>query len=229
MKRNPLAQQVFKRQEDPGVKRKRLSDVWSQSKAISYNDPINRYLQARGIKLNSYPSCLRYHSGLPYYHNGIEIGKFPVMIAMIQGPDGKAITLHRTYLGDGCKADVSKPKKLMSPAVKGASLGGAIQLYPPTHNGTIALAEGIESALAFHIASGLPIWATVSAVGMERIVLPASITNVLIAADNDHSGTGQKAASELASRLYLEGKQVKIIMPPTLGHDFADLLLEEGE
>jgi len=230
LKNNSIVQQSSTKQVNPEAKRKQLNTIWFQSKSIILGDPVDRYLQARGITLELYPKCLRYHPDLPYYDDEKEmvIGNFPTMIALIQNQYGKGVTLHRTYLSDGCKADVPKPKKLMSPVIQGSSLGGAIRLYPPTEDGTLAIAEGIETALAFSIMTELPVWATVSALGMERIILPPEINNVWIAVDNDQSGTGQKAAAELASRLVLNGQKVRYVTPPNVGDDFSDLL-SEGE
>lgn len=230
LKKNSIVQQAYAKQADLEAKRKKINIVWSQSKPITHDDPVERYLQARGINLELYPQCLRYHSDLPYYDNEKErmIGNFPAMIALIQTQHGEIVTLHRTYLGDACKANVPNPKKLMSPAIPRSSLGAAIRLYPPTGDGTLAIAEGIETALAFYVMTGIPTWATVSASGMERIILPPEINKIWIAVDNDHSGTGQKAADALASRLVLNGQTVRCVMPPKVGDDFADLLLEEN-
>ena len=227
LKRNKLIQSHSKKQENPEDKRKQLNDMWSQSRPITSGDPSDDYLQSRGIILQSWSSKLRTHPGLPYWHENVFIGRFPAMIALIQDRHNKKATLHRTYLGDSCKANVPKPKKLMPPILAGSSLGGAIQLYPPTNDGTLTIAEGIETALAFYIATGVPVWATVSALGMERIILPAEVSNVIIAVDNDYSATGQKAAAELSFRLLREGRKVRCVMPPNVGNDFADLLLED--
>lgn len=231
LKRNSIVQQASKKQVDLQFKRKQLNTIWSQSKPITHGDPVDRYLRARGIALELYPSCLRHHPNLFYYDDekGMVIGKFPAMIGMIQASDGKRVTLHQTYLGDGCKAYVPKPKKLMSPVIPGSILGGAIRLCTPAPNKALVSAEGIETALAVHLATDLPVWATVSATGMERLILPPEINNVVIAADNDYSGRGQQAAANLAFRLISEGRHVKTIMPPKKGQDFADLLLEEEE
>ncbi len=230
LKNNSIVQQAYTKQANPEAQRKKINIIWSQSTPITHSDPVDRYLQARGINLEVYPPCLRYHSDLPYYDNEKEkvIGHFPAMIALIQNQSGETVTLHRTYLGDACKANVRNPKKLMSPAIPRSSLGAAIRLYPPTGDGTLAIAEGIETALAFYIMTGIPVWATVSALGMERIILPSQINKIWIAVDNDHSGTGQKAADALAARLVLNGQAVRCVIPPKVGDDFADLLLEEN-
>ena len=82
--------------------------------------------------------------------------------------------------------------------------------------------------MCFNVATQLPVWATISAGGMETIILPTSIKEVTIAVDNDHSGRGQMAADKLAKRLLTEGRAVKRVMPIKVGYDFADLLAEEN-
>ena len=226
LKRTPLLNNNPNKQEDSENKRKKLNRVWSQSKIITSGDPVDLYLRARGIVLQSWPENLRYHPELPYYENEkkIVIGKFPAMIALVQDLHNEAITIHRTFLGKGCKANVPAPKKLMSPAMPGASSGAAIRMYEPDR-GILALAEGIETSLAFHIATQIPIWATINAGGMKKIILPQNIREVIIAADNDELGQGQEAAYKLAKRLLAEGRRVKYVMPPNVGEDFADMLM----
>jgi len=204
-----------------------LKKTWQEAKAITFNDPVDCYFQARGIKLTHFPEVLRFHPSLPYYDdNGKFLGLFPALVALVQDEKGQAVTLHRTYLGDGCKANVLKPKKLMSAITPGASSGAAIKLYEPI-DGKLVLAEGIETAFAIHVATQLPVWATVSANGLEKVVLPLEVTEVTIAVDNDESGRGQEAGEKLAERLLNEGRQVKRAMPPLVGSDFADILVEE--
>jgi putative DNA primase/helicase len=205
----------------------RLKNILKASVPITIGDPVDYYLRARGIKLSVFSSELYYHAKLPYYEDKKLLGYFPAMLAKVQNENGQVVTLHRTYLGDGCKANVLTPKKLM-PAIKpGASIGAAIKLYEPI-DGKLALAEGIETALAFNFATQLPIWATVSALGMEKVVLPSSVSEVVIAADNDASGCGQEAAANLMKRLLAERRSVRYVMPPIVGHDFNDVLLKGG-
>lgn len=214
-------------QKDINTRCKFLNNIWSQAKPISLSDPVDLYLKARGITLTEFPAVLRFHPQLPYYNDDRKLkGKFPALLALAQDKENHAVTLHRTYLGNGCKAKVLKPKKLMSPILPGASSGAAIKLYEPRDN-RLALAEGIETALAFSVATKLPAWATISAVGMENILLPPYIKEVIIAVDNDKSGCGQQAASRLAKRLLIEGRAVKRATPPSVGSDFADMLLED--
>jgi phage/plasmid primase-like uncharacterized protein len=47
---------------------------------------------------------------------------------------------------------------------------------------------------------------------------------VLIAADNDQSGTGQRAANAAAARWLSEGRRVKVCLPPLPDCDWNDVL-----
>lgn len=203
-----------------------LNSVWLATRSISQNDPVDCYLKARGIALVDFPSVLRFHPSLPYYDKEKKlVGYFPAMMALVQANDDHGVTIHRTYLGNGCKANLPKPKKLMMPIRPGATKGAAIKLFKSI-DGKLALAEGIETALAVYIATQIPAWATISAGGMEKIILPDSISEVVIAVDHDESGRGQNAAFILSQRLLSEGRSVKRVMPSKIGYDFADMLVE---
>lgn len=179
--------------------------------------PARRYLCNRGLSaiLTDLPrgKVLRYHATLPYWHNGREYGHFSAIVAIVQGANGQAVTLHRTFLSaDGWQANVpGSTKKLMTAVSAGSSRGGAIRLYQATD--TLALAEGIETALAIRAATGTPVWSVISASFMQSIVIPEQITRVEIWADLDRSGAGQQAAAALAQRLSRTGRQCKVIIP----------------
>ena len=85
------------------------------------------------------------------------------------------------------------------------------------------LAEGIETALALSLTLQAPAWAAISAHGLETVVIPRTVRQVHIGADNDRNGTGQKAARRLAHRLWRAGwREIEIHTPDTAGHDWAD-------
>ena len=162
---------------------------------------------------------LRYHPHLAYRYEDGQRTSHPAMVARVDNPSGRAVTLHRTYLTlDGRKADVPSPKKLMSPAIPGATRGGAIRLYPAGE--TLAVTEGIESALAVRLATGLRVWAAICAGGMARLIVPPEVHLVVICAD--HDAAGLDAARALARRLLTEQRRVKILVPNRPGADWAD-------
>jgi hypothetical protein len=150
------------------------------------------------------------------------------MLASVQQLNGTVVALHRTYLatdGPG-KAPVDAPKKLTPSIALGATRGAAIRLAPA--GTTLALAEGIETALAVIEATGTPTWATVSAAGMKTVELPPHAREVELWADHDAGDAGQKAAEDAAARFVREGRTVTILMPSASDTDWLDLLREFG-
>ncbi len=107
--------------------------------------------------LSKRPQALRM-AVLPYFEDGCEIGSFPVMLGAVTAPDGVLVGLYRTYISDeGQRAPVPQPKKLSR--TSGVLAGSAIKLYEPTTiDGklTLGVSEGIETALACYLASGIP-------------------------------------------------------------------------
>lgn len=227
--------------------RLKLLQTWAEGVAIRKGDVADRYYLRRGIALADYPSVLRLHPGLEYWHEEDEqerssgkcttkvksLGKFPTILALIQDVKGRALNIHRTYLTPaGEKANVPCVKKMMTPVRPMA--GGAIQLFKP--GSCMAIAEGIETALAVHhLTNGWAVWATASAPLMKSVKLPDYIETVRIFADFDevdvnHPGnlTGQKAAESLGLSLMAAGKNVKIILPESLTEDFNDIWLKKG-
>jgi putative DNA primase/helicase len=106
-----------------------------------------------------------------------------------------------------------------------AASGGAVRLAPALPNDWLVIAEGIETAFAIMQATGLPAWAALSAGGIERLILPASVRRVLITADNDANGAGAHAARTAAAGWLAEGRRVRIAMPPEPDTDFNDVLI----
>src|SRR5207248_514637 len=93
---------------EPSAERmKRLAKrLWEQAKPIAIGDEVDRYLRNRGLHLSDYPKILRCHAALGYYEKdpstgrSRKVGEYPAMLACVQRADGRAVTLHRTYLQD---------------------------------------------------------------------------------------------------------------------------------
>jgi hypothetical protein len=83
--------------------------------------------------------------------------------------------------------------------------------------------EGIETCLAAMQASAQPAWAALSTSGMTALRLPPDVRTVIILADHDCSGAGERAAYAAAARGLAEGRRVRIAMPPEPGTDFNDV------
>jgi len=188
---------------------------------ITSEDPVCEYLKGRG--LNSAPGSLYYYPGL---YESDSKKKFPAMVAKIQAPNGEVIALHRTYLHKGKKAPIESPRKITKPitTIKGA----AIRLWPvEPGKKSLALTEGIETALAVH-AHGVdvPVWAVISAAGFRNFKIPPGVELLGIYTDNDLNFVGQSAAYSLAARLImektLEPGNIRVFCPHRAGEDFLD-------
>jgi phage/plasmid primase-like uncharacterized protein len=201
----------------------RNARLWATS--VSAGDAVRSYLAQRGLGGWNIPSCIREHPNLAYWHtddNGeIQLlGRFPTMLAPIVR-DGKLIAIHRTYLTDGKKAEVPTPKKLTAAA--GPLAGACIPLAVP-RCGVLGIAEGIETAAAASLGSGLPVVAAYCANALSGFHWPRGIDRLLIFADNDLAG--QQAATALAQRANKAGIDNKTLTPSRPGADWADVWLE---
>ena len=187
--------------------RARWQKWWDQ--ATPGHPLLRRYLKARGLNLEP-PDTLR----LAVWEAG------PVMLARAQDVSGALVGMHLTLLAKDASKRLSK-KLATGSRVSGA----AIQLYPLEAGKPLALAEGIETALAVHEATGWPAWACVSATGLERVALPPEAGEVVVAADHDQAGL--EAARKLAHRLLGEGRRVRLAIPPVAGKDWLDVVAGE--
>lgn len=201
----------------------RNTALWAAS--IPADDAVLSYLAARGLAQWTLPDCIRQHPGLAYWHaddNGDlhMLGRYPAMLAPIVS-GGKLLAIHRTYLGDGCKADVPTPKKLT--AASGPLAGACIPLDRP-RGGVLGIAEGIETAVAASLGSGLPVVAAYCANALAGFTFPRCIERLVIFADHDPAG--QKAAAALSHRATRAGLTPKTLTPSKPRSDWADVWLE---
>jgi hypothetical protein len=215
----------WRRAEAEAAERRRkialARDMWREGRPAA-GTIAERYLRDRLPGLGAIPPTIRYlPPGSPYARHREGTG-CPVMLAAVQhiGEAG-IVAAHRTWLGldgGGRKAAFRDPRLSLGPIG-----GGAVRLAAAAE--TLIVAEGIETTLAAMIAcNGLPGWAALSAGGIARLILPPVVRTVIIAADHDANGTGERAARNAAARWEAEGRQVKIYMSPRVGEDAADLL-----
>lgn len=232
---------VVKSTKDTDQQRKRLRKTWLGSRGVSAGDGVSKYLGNRGVLIPSVPKVLRFHPSMPFHHvvdeggkdRSVVLGHYQAMLAMVQGPDGKPISIHRTYLKDGQKARIIAPdgEVLSARKVMSNVRGGSIRLFDPMDD-RLAIAEGIETALAVHLMTGLPVWAGISAGIMKGMVLPSEIKRVYVFADNDPADcngkrAGPDSAHKFAERLRKEGRKVYVTVPSVVGSDFLDVYLQQ--
>lgn len=197
---------------DENERRIKVQHILDELIAIDDSDakPAIDYFMNRGLPVKEIPEDLFFHPNL--YYQGPGNGHYPAIVALITDEYDNILGLHRTYITTlGKKAPVSTPKMMLSIG-HGSTKGGGIKLFPATD--TLAIAEGIETALAVHELSKIPVWASVTAVGMGNLYVPDPVTTVFICYDKDRSETGLNAAKKLAKKLISTGKCVHLLEPP---------------
>jgi putative DNA primase/helicase len=197
--------------------------IWRKAQPPA-NSIVATYLASRQITLDVWPESLCFHPRCPRpKDDGNLVYPLPAMVALVEHVQYGPVAVHCTYLrqnGAG-KADLPKDKQR---AFFGPVAGGAVRLAKAQPDRWLVVGEGIETTLSVMQACAIPGWAALSEGGIKNLILPPDAAKVLICADNDHNGTGQRAARAAAERFLREGRNVQIAMPPIPGTDFNDLL-----
>jgi hypothetical protein len=181
------------------------------------SDLIDRWLRARGLtRPSGAPLRLLREAKHP---SG---SRWPCMVALVVDVAGHSQAVHRTFLlPDGTGKAPVEPCRM----TLGSVGGGAVQLWPAAPR--LIVAEGIETAIAAAELLQGPAWAATSAGNLGDLMrLPAVVTEVVIAADND--APGKAAAARAAARFRAEGRRVRIALPDRPGADFNDVLRTRG-
>lgn len=202
--------------------------VWQlwQRRREPVGSPVAQYLAARALAIPVRHRWLGYVPELEYFEGTRMVGRWPAMIAAIQGPDKRLIGIHRTYLriaNDGRigKAAVAAPKKVL-----GAWQGGTIRVTPATGQ-TLVLAEGIETTLSVAQACGLPAWAVICVDNFRFVEPPTNVREIVLAGDGDEAElmarivnddlpttAAGRALARAVGRFRMAGLRVRLAVPP---------------
>ena len=137
-----------------------IAGAWNRGAPIT-RTPADGYLRARGLT-PPWPRELRWDR---------ERRRMLARVSL----DGRLRGLHATSLPDRVRRTY------------GPVRGGAIRLAP-MNGGVLAVAEGIETALAYAALTGTPTWAALSSAGMKHLELPDGLAWLAVAADFDRPG-----------------------------------------
>lgn len=198
--------------------------------------PVELYLQGRGIDLRAlgrFPRAIGFHPRLWHDFHRCDL---PAMVAAIHNAAGEQIGTHRTYLmqRDGRWKKIPQDAKMML----GASKGGCIRLWrgasmKPLKDApagdTVAMAEGIETALSVVVACPeLRVLAAGSSGLMHSIDLPPAIETVILCTDHDVKERArintEKSLGKAIARFQAEGRDVRVARPAVPGADWNDVL-----
>ncbi len=197
--------------------------LWDQAKPIE-GTPAEAYLLNRGLPRMQWPDCLRFHPGLKYPGSG----KLPALVCRVDDTMGDLTGIWRIFITtEGQKAPVENAKLGLGPVA-----GGAVRLAEDA-DGEIAIAEGVETALAVYALTGRPCWSCLSTSGLINFEPPLSIERLRIYGDGDQAyqkpdrswavAPGETAAKSAAENLQENGLQVLDIALPEAGSDWLDV------
>jgi putative DNA primase/helicase len=185
-----------------------------------WDERIAVYLHSREIGLTS--PVLRFQEQAPHRLGA----RLPAMLAPVVNVTGEQTGLHMTFLRPDGTGKAKLPKEYQREC-RGVIQGGAIRLAEHDPDIELVVGEGIETTLAAMQLFGRVGWSAVYAGGLKTIELPPGVRRILIAADNDVSGVGQRNALAAYDRWTAEGRSARIVAPPVVGDDFNDVLLKE--
>jgi putative DNA primase/helicase len=195
-----------------------LRAIWRASSPISSGDEAGIYLASREIDISGVKNLRFLPQCKVTAMKGSPAMVLPAMLALVYGPDHKPLTLHRTYLQNGRKAEIPSPRRMMAGETP-------IGSYIPLSDGDgIGVAEGIETALRASQKFNLPVWSMISDKNMIAFSAPQGVEVTDIFGDNDVKYAGQAAAYTLAHRLAckLNGNAPNVHIPLAVGTDWAD-------
>jgi putative DNA primase/helicase len=189
--------------------------IWSEVQPLR-GSAAEQYLASRGIHVpDEALDVLGFHPRCPFGER-----RAPALVALIQDiVTGEPIAIHRREL----TPDAAKAGPPMS---LGPKSGGAIRLAR-FNGGDLAIGEGVETCLSGMMLGFGPTWSVIDADGMTGFRVLDHVGRLIIMADNDVSGTGQRAAAACRERWAAAGKAVRCVMPEQPGQDFNDVLLAE--
>lgn len=199
----------------------RVLTLLRQSCAVEDCEPAMVYLDTRGLWPLPQGHGLRAHASVDYWHEGKPVGRFPALLGAVTDVHGELVTVHVTFLDPSgaskLNVDDFPPRKLYSP-VEGRE-GCAVRLMP-VQNGTMGIAEGVETAFSASMIHSVPVWAAANKQLLAKFTLPDYVRSLMIFADRDVAGLD--AAAKLMERL--QGKAQLSIHTPPKG-DWNDVLL----
>jgi hypothetical protein len=192
--------------------------LWDESGPVS-GSPGEAYLAARG--LSRLPSELRFHPRTPL-GRGRLVRFRPAIIAAVR--DGRTlVAVQRQFLAldrPGLATDLASPKLML-----GQPGAGAVQLCRA--GTTLALAEGIETALSAAVLLDLAVWAVLGNERLPRVAIPPQVERLVLLPDQDGAGA---LAERLARKTYAsQVSRIETIWPLAGHNDWNDVLRAGGK
>lgn len=182
--------------------------IWNEAVDVP-GTLAERYLQCRNLLPP--PRDLRFHPRCPYLPKPKTIFEPALLVAVREG--NRLVAIQRIFLNPDT-AHYTRKVMLGAPG-HGAWRGGA-------GGNTLAIAEGFETADAFARLSNLPCWASLGARRLNQLVIPPTVTTLLVAEDNNSEG--HRAAESAQAHYARSGLIIERAPPPPIYKDWAKAL-----
>ncbi len=154
---------------------------------------------------------LRFHPRCPKGKGALATFSPALLVAMRKADDVAAI--QRIFL-DPASAHYTDKLCL------GSAIGAAWTNGGPAK--TIGLCEGFETAAAYTCLRGIRAWSTMGAKRFHQLVIPDSVTTLILLADNDPEG--HRARDRAFERYQRPGLAIETDWPPGKANDWAQVL-----
>jgi hypothetical protein len=215
------ARRLLAQQREHQRKLAEALDRWSQTYPAA-DTIVQRYWHSRGLSI-PIPPTIRMLGMFGYYGWHPSGDRRPQLVGLVEHAEQGRIGVICTYLAiDGSQKATLDPDRIFH----GSPWGGAVRLARARPDRWLIVGEGIETVASAMQIYRLPGWAALAAHGLRTLVLPREIRRVIIAADNDASGTGEAAARDAAERWLWEDREVRLLLPAKVDTDFNDELRE---
>lgn len=193
--------------------------IWRSAGEIP-NTPAWRYLERRGLADCLPSGVLRYTREQHPHHPGHDI---PALVVARHSPrSGLVRGVLLVFLEeDGRKCRAVEKAKI---SLGGSGMNLRAELFFGGLSRDLAIAEGVESAIAAAKLFDCPSWATCGSFPSE-LRLPSFVKHVTIVADHDPSGVSVARGKVLQAFIQGTGRTCRGIYPPMIGWDANDYLL----
>lgn len=182
--------------------------LWDQASKVE-GTLAEQYLAHRHLR--SLPADIRFHPRCPYRPKPKTVFEPALLVAVRE--NCRLVALQRIFLRSDGRGYTRKV--MLGEPQSGAWRGGG-------GGDTLAIAEGFETAAAYTQLHDIPCWASLGARRLDLLSIPAEITTLLIAEDNDPEG--RRAALKAFGRYARPGLSIERSPPPARFNDWAQVL-----
>ena len=190
----------------------RAKHLWTERLPIK-GSLAELYLKSRGLHALIQSAELGFYPSAQISADGAALRTAPSLLARILDERGAFMGVQLTILA---KASGQKRFRL----IFGRQRGGAIRLGRP-EQGSLLVAEGLETAASAGQLFGLPAWALLNSQNLAAFDPPPEASQLIIAVDHDQPGL--EAADGLLNRLDGISLQTRQIVPFHEGEDWNDI------